>query len=175
MNSGTSSCSSHLFARHGHDFAILAGERHLRSTIITEPKVFEPPDGFSCARICCRILVGASLGFYAEELALMEIKKSSAALRIGAFGKHVASHARRRSLRDVGSLLRFREKLGISGSESCGNRGLIPYRDRVLDCDFVAGDPSTLRSRLSNLLPHLTRAERGLRGFGQITRTIPRS
>src|SRR5438876_12110341 len=105
MNSGSSSCSSHLLARHGHDFAVLAGERHLRSTIITEPKVFEPPSGFSCARICCRILVGASLGFYAEELALMETKQSSAALRFGAFGKEVASAAPGRSYRDVRSFL----------------------------------------------------------------------
>src|SRR5438105_14645324 len=121
MNSGSSSCSSHLFELNVHDFAILAGERHLRSTIITEPKVFEPPDGFSCARICCRILVGASLGFYAEELALMEIKKSSAALRIGAFGKHVASHARRRSFRDVLSLLRLENKQLDLSSGGGGN------------------------------------------------------
>src|SRR5690242_1754543 len=103
MISGTSSCSSHLLARHGHDFAILAGECHLRSTSITEPKVFEPPGGFSYARICCRILMGASLGFNAKQLSLMEIKKSSAASRVGAFGKHVASHARGRSLRTSGS------------------------------------------------------------------------
>jgi hypothetical protein len=84
MNSRNSSCSSRLLAGHGHDLAILAGERHLRSTIITEPKILQVPDGLSSIRICSRILIGASSRFYAKQLALMEIKKRSAALRIDA-------------------------------------------------------------------------------------------
>ena len=151
MNSGSSSCSSHLLARHGHDFAVLAGERHLRSTIITEPKVFEPPSGFSCARICCRILVGASLGFYAEELALMEIKKSSAALRIGAFGKHVASHARRRSFRDVLSLLRLENKQLDLSSGGCGILKLNPYRDRYSRLPLRCEQPGHIARPLRQL------------------------
>jgi len=43
----------------------------------------------------------------------------------------------------------------------------------VLDCHSAASSPGTLRDRFDNFLSHLARAERGLRGFGQITRTIP--
>ncbi len=43
----------------------------------------------------------------------------------------------------------------------------------VLDCHPAAISPGTLRDRFDNFLSHLARAERGLRGFGQITRTIP--
>jgi hypothetical protein len=84
MNSKNSSRSSRLLARHDHDLAILAGERHLRSTIITEPKILQVPDGLSSIRIWSRILIGASSRFYAKQLALMEIKKRSAVLRIDA-------------------------------------------------------------------------------------------
>src|SRR5438874_5727935 len=98
----------------------------LRASVICEAQSsqsqkYSSRRAFSCARICCRILVGASLGFYAEELALMEIKKSSAALRIGAFGKYVASHARRRSFRDVLRLLRLENKKLDLSSGGCGN------------------------------------------------------
>ncbi|HEV2717322.1 MAG TPA: hypothetical protein VGU64_18795 [Terriglobales bacterium] len=36
--------------------------------------------------------MGASIGFYTKKVALMEVKKGSTALWIGALGKHVASH-----------------------------------------------------------------------------------
>jgi hypothetical protein len=41
-------------------------------------------------------VMGASIGFYAKKLALMEVKKCGAALRVSAFGKHVASRSAKR-------------------------------------------------------------------------------
>src|SRR5207245_11364230 len=131
--------------------AIGVSDGHLRSTIIPEPNVCEAPDGCSCGRICCRILVGASLGFYAEELALMKIKKSSAALRIGAFGKHVASHARSRSFRDVLSLLRLENKQLDLSSGAVEILKLNPYRDRCSRLPLRCEQPGHIARPLRQL------------------------
>jgi len=91
MQLGSLNGSSHRQVWHGDDCTVFSRKCHLNRAIITEPKIFEAPAGFASTRID-PTLMGAYSRLYAEKLPLMQIQKRSAALRIGAFGKHAASH-----------------------------------------------------------------------------------
>src|SRR5215469_9414410 len=94
MQLGSLNGSSHWQVWHGDDCTVFSRKCHLNRAIITEPKIFEAPAGFASPGID-PTLMGAYSRLDAEKLPLMQIPKRSAALRIGAFGKHGSHRAKK--------------------------------------------------------------------------------